>query len=398
MNHHFTDNQSQHTDAQDTTPSLPSLDVDAKRQQIEENIRRLKENLADPANDPQLSSSQAPASDFDALEYAKFSSAQPKQDFAEADPYVNTEGPGPDRSAANGSPDGPQHSDYSAANTIDDLLMNLSSYQSDFESNDFIEPPLTNKDSPLITEQPADAVFDGIDTESVAASNQTGNLPQMDSAPIAWSDGSIEMAPHPVSNEPIEAFSPEPMLPFVNELNDDEPEFEDSVFDVRDFSDASVGITQPIAGTQELDSKYFEFNVLEESQADAKPSEPVHHDGQALGETTVPEVEFPGTDHASSCLSTLGQTTAPDSDDQLFVAENGEIVRIDGNDGFGYIDLACFDVQQATFQDHVIKLDDGEGLVFEVQHHNVPYALFADDVEVDLTADEPDGQIENHKS
>lgn len=63
---------------------------------------------------------------------------------------------------------------------------------------------------------------------------------------------------------------------------------------------------------------------------------------------------------------------------------NCQVVEVDGNDGYDFLDLKAFDVANAIFTPGIIFLDDGENR-FQIQYRNLNLAVFADDFQVELT-------------
>lgn len=70
--------------------------------------------------------------------------------------------------------------------------------------------------------------------------------------------------------------------------------------------------------------------------------------------------------------------------DDTFLVDEGDVITIDGNDGYEFIDLACFDQSVATIQPGRIVIQDEASSTFEVQYKNIQYVLFADGARVDL--------------
>ncbi len=78
------------------------------------------------------------------------------------------------------------------------------------------------------------------------------------------------------------------------------------------------------------------------------------------------------------------------SDDNYFWANTGDVILIDGNQGFGHIDLACFDISDAAFQGNQIQISCDDGTSFLIEYSNVSHAVFAEGVEVKLLGDDPE--------
>ena len=75
---------------------------------------------------------------------------------------------------------------------------------------------------------------------------------------------------------------------------------------------------------------------------------------------------------------------ATQADDDTFLVDGGDVIQIDGNDGYDFIDLACFERNSAEIKQDRIIVQDEENPAFEVHYKNVEYALFAYGVKVEL--------------
>ena len=139
----------------------------------------------------------------------------------------------------------------------------------------------------------------------------------------------------------------------------------ESIFDVRDFGDAAAGAPEPIPGAFEVDPELFDFQTIE-SEATSVPL-------NINSEMYVNPIE----------------------DEQIFIAGDGDVIEINGREGFDHIDLACFDVAWATFADQVINVDDQQGIAFQVRYQDIDYALFSNGVEVELNSSEENSTVEN---
>ena len=78
------------------------------------------------------------------------------------------------------------------------------------------------------------------------------------------------------------------------------------------------------------------------------------------------------------------QETAPPESDETFLVDEGDVIRIDGNDGYDFIDLTCFERKTAVIKRDRIIVADENNPAFEVHFKNVQYVLFADNVRIDL--------------
>ncbi|MFK7768485.1 MAG: hypothetical protein AB8B55_14785 [Mariniblastus sp.] len=144
----------------------------------------------------------------------------------------------------------------------------------------------------------------------------------------------------------------------------------EAIFSVQDFTEAKKGKLEPIPRAFEVDPDLFDVKTAEQI-AEANPKIPY---GDADPYSMI-EPEDQPSDHSA-------KPTFDNS--QLFVADIGDVIQVDGNEGFDFIDLACFKLQDAEFFPNriLIATDDGEN--FEIRHVNIDRAVFADDIEVDL--------------
>ena len=61
----------------------------------------------------------------------------------------------------------------------------------------------------------------------------------------------------------------------------------------------------------------------------------------------------------------------------------GQVIEVDGNDGYDFLDLKAFDVANAIFTPGIIFLDDGNNR-FQIEYRNLKHAVFAGDFQVEL--------------
>lgn len=106
------------------------------------------------------------------------------------------------------------------------------------------------------------------------------------------------------------------------------------------------------------------LDLIEPAQQTSLQADP-HADRQ------VPELEEP----------TVAQQ-APDSDPEL--ESDFQVIQVDGNEGYDFLDLKAFDVAHATFLPGKIFLDDG-ATKFQIQYSNLKLAVFAGEFQVELT-------------
>jgi len=70
--------------------------------------------------------------------------------------------------------------------------------------------------------------------------------------------------------------------------------------------------------------------------------------------------------------------------DEVFLARTGDVIEVNGEDGFDRIDLACFDINCATISSNKIRIDDEQTGSFEIHFKGVDYAIFANGVKIRL--------------
>ena len=199
----------------------------------------------------------------------------------------------------------------------------------------------------------ANPIAHDVESKSENAESCPTDLPEDAIPPVSWFE--IEMADQADAADTPISLNP---VPIVN-LETGEP-----VFDVRDFCDSVDGVIEPIPGSFEVDPEFFEFETIDELDEQRQPS----------------------SHETAYCKNSLDATVGHITDDQVFVAGTGDIIQVNGSDGFDHIDLACFDVKWATFSEQVIQVNEPEGSSFEVHYQDVGYALFADGIEVRLDA------------
>ena len=134
----------------------------------------------------------------------------------------------------------------------------------------------------------------------------------------------------------------------------------DPVFDVRDFVDVSNRSPEPISGAYQTDPYCYDFNTA--AEVSSVEAGDLDTDNPIPGETLLDPVQK----------------------DQLFIANAGDVIQIDGDDGFDHIDLACYDASDARVSEDRIIIDDENGTSFVIRFRNIDYALFGGGVKVDL--------------
>lgn len=157
------------------------------------------------------------------------------------------------------------------------------------------------------------------------------------------------------------------------------------VYDVRDFLDASKAQPEPIKGAYQVDPYFYDFETAQGAEAGTTEITSYAELSPSSCGLDVPDTtDSSDTTESSETYSEVPSLIEPAKDDQLFVANPGDVIQIDGADGFDHIDLACFDIEHATRDNDSILVDDKQGTKFEIRFRNVDYALFANGVTLDL--------------
>lgn len=103
---------------------------------------------------------------------------------------------------------------------------------------------------------------------------------------------------------------------------------------------------------------------------------------------TQPNSVLVETEIVAACEQSSGPT-------DCFYAQPGQVIKVDGNQGFDHIDLRSYSIDDATFQPGAILLHtntdptllaEGENapLPITIRHRGIEFAVFAGDVRVDL--------------
>ena len=72
--------------------------------------------------------------------------------------------------------------------------------------------------------------------------------------------------------------------------------------------------------------------------------------------------------------------------DEVFLARTGDVIEVNGEDGFDRIDLACYDINCASISSNKIRIDDEQTGSFEIRFIDVDYAIFANGVKIRLNS------------
>jgi hypothetical protein len=157
---------------------------------------------------------------------------------------------------------------------------------------------------------------------------------------------------------------------------------------------ASLSLPELGTATENTDSFAPAVDALKSAKAPFPVSEPVVDelpptvDAPAAEATTFAgEPNLETAEVAQLEIESNADETAVTNlaqDDDTFLAEPDQVIQVDGNDGFDFIDLACFDVAHAMFGEGQIFLDDGNGTKFQIEYHNIDTAVFANGIEIEL--------------
>lgn len=139
------------------------------------------------------------------------------------------------------------------------------------------------------------------------------------------------------------------------------------------------------AGNQLLDSVQDSLSQLHASidaHGEDFCSEPIASALLASADAHVaPALELPdGLEELEAAASSLANADEVPSDEAP-VAE--QVIEVDGNDGFDFLDLDSFEPAQATFNPGQILLDAGTSAI-RIQYKNVGLAIFANGVQVEI--------------
>ncbi len=141
-----------------------------------------------------------------------------------------------------------------------------------------------------------------------------------------------------------------------------DPVSNEFVFDVRDFSDCQAS-PHPIAAAYEVDPETFDHFTADQLNRDVAE---MHAEAEFA---SVSPEDVSGT-----------KPDSLESQNELFLAENDQVITLNGNDGFDLIDLSCFDSSLAVMEPGRIVISDPKSnTCFEVRHQNIPLVRFANE-------------------
>ncbi len=324
-------------------------------QELEKNISRLSQNVPPPSNPP-IPGSQ-PSHNFDALDYVSLSlsspqsaerkpaTGEPVENAPNVDPYIDpSELAKPDsKNPHNAIPD-----QFSTAG--------LSQPPATTSPHEPISPlhelPLNNTQTEALRK-----------TEALHKTTKTGDAPQrppeeQNNMPTQKVFPTATWFSDPLSVITPHADTPTEPHPIVADLK---PESREPLYDIRNFRDSASGKIELIRGAYRADA---------ESQAiQSPPPQPIEQTDSKIHSKT-----------ANSNSEDIFDK------DEVFLARTGDVIEVNGEDGFDRIDLACYDIDCASISSNKIRIDDAQTGSFEIHFTGVDYAIFANGVKIRLNA------------
>ncbi|MDB4380485.1 hypothetical protein N9Z70_03760 [Mariniblastus sp.] len=306
-------------------------------QELEKNISRLSQNASFPSNQP--------AQNFDALDYASISLSSPRR----------TENETPPREPTANAPDIDPYIDPSELRKSDlqslrDTDAGPLSPKSEIklpaanDSNEMISPSSDSHKSPMQPETHLETT--GTTPVAHLSSGQHDNVQiHQELPPVTW------------FSDPLSIITPRtsPSTKPRSVVTPLKPESSEPFHDIRNFSDSASRKIELIRGAYRSDS---------ESRMIQSPS---------------PE----SSQQASSEIEKKKSEDIFDKD-EVFLARTGDIINVNGEDGFDRIDLACYDVNCASISPNSIRIDDEQTGSFEIHFVGIDYAIFANGVKIRL--------------
>ena len=205
--------------------------------------------------------------------------------------------------------------------------------------------------------QQATPAFEPVDLTADLPAMPTGTFPS-EAVPTE----TPSMPTEAVAEAPTQATVESPLSPADQVLSQQAtPAFEPVDFTTQ-FSAMPTGALPSEATPTETPSMPAEATA----QAPTEATAPV--DSQATAEVPSAVDQAPVETHAATA-------TAPEPKRQ--------VIEVDGNDGYDFLDLKAFDVANAIFTPGTILLDDGTNK-FQITHRNLKHAVFAGDFQVEL--------------
>lgn len=318
-------------------------------QELEKNISRLSQNAHAPSN-PSFAGSQ-PSQNFDAVDYAslsrsaarrtkrKPSNSEPIRNTPDVDPYID-----PSELA---KPD--------VGTKPDPRTDQITSTRQDHSrASEHPRELVSGPHEPLRENMQPNASLETATTDGVAQRSleEQTNMPTQETLPTS-----------PWFSDPLSIITPRTSVPMESQTVVSDLKFEPSepCYDIREFSDCASGKIELIRGAYQADS-----------EAPTVPSSPSY---PSSFEHAEPE---PHTNIESKADEDIFDK------DEVFLARTGDVIEVNGEDGFDRIDLACFDINCATISSNTIRIDDEQTGSFEIHFKGVDYAIFANGVKIRL--------------
>lgn len=204
-------------------------------------------------------------------------------------------------------------------------------------------------------------ILDSIKGYQTSAPVGVGGRSSLKDQPMLSSNSPRKHTATSVSNAPANAD--------WNELisEDHQPEFDVHLFAEEAEPVSELPIPEPIRSGFEVDQDYFDYAAIEQRIDAAAKFEA---DGPAVIQPTNVKLREVSSD--------------------IFWAQPDQVIYIDGMDGYGFIDLACFDLAAASFEANQIRVQLSDSSHFRIDYRNVTHAVFAQGVEIELSANEED--------
>lgn len=319
--------------------------------ELERNISRLSQN-APPSPSTPLSNNQ-PANNYDALGYASISLSSSRE--AEIEPTPKNE-PAPKEPIEN-TPNVDPYIDPS------ELTKPVSS---SFRQNDpdQFSPESEIQSSAATSPQEAVSTLHDVH-DNTTQSEALAELTSPDQAIHFSSEDHKNMQIHeelpPATwfSDPLSIITPRnPAPPQPQPVATDlKPEPSEPLFDIRNFSDSASRKIELIRGAYQADS---------ESQTIQTPPPAPQSVVDSNTQTSKAEDIF--------------------DKDEVFLARTGDVIEVNGEDGFDRIDLACYDINCASISSNKIRIDDEQTGSFEIHFIDVDYAIFANGIKIRLNS------------
>jgi hypothetical protein len=173
-------------------------------------------------------------------------------------------------------------------------------------------------------------------------------------------------------------------------------ELNEPPIDIRQFAipasttDQTITGPEPIRGAFQLDADFFEHHPTQRyithlEELDREISELIAgRETSVLPDSDKPEDANSEKDFFQQASSESSEKTNQDLDEVGVVyAQDRQVIFVDGQEGYEYIDLSCIDIGQASFQANRIHVRNGVQ-EFEIDYRNVSHVLFANGQEVEL--------------